>query len=68
MDKYNIGYETCNDLYNGDTVDSVMLCVNMPGGGEDNCQCDSGDPIFKDWFDVTICVLSSSHTMSCGAD
>jgi trypsin len=41
-----IDYETCNDLYNGDIVDSVMLCAGVPGGGKDSCQGDSGGPIF----------------------
>jgi hypothetical protein len=35
-------YETCNDLYDGDIVYSViMLCVRVPRGGEDSCQGDS---------------------------
>ena len=41
-----IDYETCNNLYNGDIVDSVMLCAGVPGGGKDSCQGDSGGPIF----------------------
>jgi hypothetical protein len=41
-----IDYETCDDLYNGDIVDSVMLCAGVPGGGKDSCQGDSGGPIF----------------------
>jgi trypsin len=40
-----IDYETCNDLYGGDIVDSVMLCAGVPGGGKDSCQGDSGGPI-----------------------
>jgi trypsin len=41
-----IDYETCNNLYGGDIVDSVMLCAGVPGGGKDSCQGDSGGPIF----------------------
>jgi hypothetical protein len=41
-----IDYETCNDLYDGDIVDSVMLCAGVSGGGKDSCQGDSGGPIF----------------------
>jgi trypsin len=41
-----IDYETCNELYDGDIVDSVMLCAGVPGGGKDSCQGDSGGPIF----------------------
>jgi len=41
-----LDYETCNELYNGDIVDSVMLCAGVPGGGKDSCQGDSGGPIF----------------------
>lgn len=41
-----IDYETCNNLYGGDIVDSVMLCAGDPGGGKDSCQGDSGGPIF----------------------
>jgi hypothetical protein len=41
-----IDYETCDDLYDGDIVDSVMLCAGVPGGGKDSCQGDSGGPIF----------------------
>jgi trypsin len=42
----SIDYETCDDLYGGDIVDSVMLCAGVPGGGKDSCQGDSGGPIF----------------------
>ena len=39
-------YETCNDLYDGDIVYSViMLCVRVPRGGEDSCQGDSAVPL-----------------------
>jgi hypothetical protein len=41
-----IDYETCDGLYSGDIVDSVMLCAGVPGGGKDSCQGDSGGPIF----------------------
>jgi trypsin len=41
-----IDYQTCNNLYNGEIVDSVMLCAGVPGGGKDSCQGDSGGPIF----------------------
>jgi hypothetical protein len=41
-----IDYETCDDLYDGDIVDSIMLCAGVPGGGKDSCQGDSGGPIF----------------------
>jgi trypsin len=41
-----IDYETCNNLYGGDIVDSVMLCAGVPGGGKDSCQGDSGGPLF----------------------
>jgi trypsin len=56
-----IDYETCNNLYDGDIADSVVLCVGVPGGGEDRCQDYSGGSIFdrerrgrKDWIDATI--------------
>jgi secreted trypsin-like serine protease len=38
--------ETGNDLNDGDKVDSVMLCVGVPGGGKDIFQGDSGGPTF----------------------
>jgi hypothetical protein len=41
-----IDYDTCNNLYGGDIVDSVMLCAGVPSGGKDSCQGDSGGPIF----------------------
>lgn len=44
----NVNYidsETCNNLYDGDIVDSVMLCAGVPGGGKDSCQGDSEGPI-----------------------
>jgi secreted trypsin-like serine protease len=37
--------EMCTDLNDGDTVDSVMLCTGVPGGGKDICEGDSGGPI-----------------------
>jgi hypothetical protein len=40
-----IDHETYNDLYDCDIVDSVMLCVGVPVGGEDSCQDYSGGPI-----------------------
>jgi trypsin len=41
-----IDYETCNNLYEGGIVDSVMFCAGVSGGGKDSCQGDSGGPIF----------------------
>jgi trypsin len=41
-----IDFETCNDLYDGAIVDSIMFCAGVPGGGKDSCQGDSGGPIF----------------------
>jgi trypsin len=41
-----IDFETCNKLYEGALVDSVMFCAGVPGGGKDSCQGDSGGPIF----------------------
>jgi hypothetical protein len=34
----HIDYETCNSLYDRDIVDSVMLCADVDGGGEDSCK------------------------------
>lgn len=42
----HIDHETCNDLYDGDIVDSVMHCVGAPCSGEYSCQHGSGSPIF----------------------
>jgi hypothetical protein len=64
-----IDYETCNDLCDGDIVDSVMLYADVPGmvkivakatgsGGRNTfreLRCR------KDWIDATICELSSNH-------
>jgi secreted trypsin-like serine protease len=41
-----IDYGTCNSLYSGDIVDSVMFCAGVLDGGKDSCQGDSGGPIF----------------------
>jgi hypothetical protein len=42
----HIDYETCNDLYNGDIVYSVMLCAGSPSSCEGNCQGDFGGSVF----------------------
>jgi trypsin len=49
LKKVNVNYidsATCNNLYDGDIIDSVMLCAGVDGGGKDSCQGDSGGPIF----------------------
>jgi hypothetical protein len=42
VDINRIDYETCNDLYAGDIIDSVMFCAGVLGGCEDSCQGHSG--------------------------
>jgi hypothetical protein len=37
VDIGHVDYETCNDLYDGDIVDSVMLYVDVSSSGEDSC-------------------------------
>jgi hypothetical protein len=46
VDFNHIDYETCNDLYDGDIIDSIKFCAGVPGGCEDSCQGDSGGSIF----------------------
>ncbi len=41
-----IDCETCNDLNDGDIVDSVRLCAGVRGAGKDICEGDYGGPIF----------------------
>lgn len=45
VDVNYIDYQTCDRLYSGEIVDSVMMCAGVPGGGKDSCQGDSGGPI-----------------------
>jgi secreted trypsin-like serine protease len=48
----------CNDLNNGDSVDSVMLCVGVPGCAKDICEVGSEGPIFDREGTKTGVVLS----------
>jgi hypothetical protein len=38
VDIDHIDHDTCGNLKDGDIVDSVMLCVDVPGGGEETCR------------------------------
>jgi hypothetical protein len=70
----NIHYETSNDLYDGNIVDSVMFFVGVPDGVAKIVAkamfpvvpfSIGGAAVGKDWIDATICDLSSSHPASC---
>jgi secreted trypsin-like serine protease len=49
--------ETCNDLNDGDAVDSVMLCAGYVPLIKGVCEGDSGGPIF-DWEGVQVGAVS----------
>jgi secreted trypsin-like serine protease len=38
--------KTCNELDDGDIVDSVMLCAGVPGNGQHFCEGGSSGPIY----------------------
>jgi hypothetical protein len=68
-----VDYESCNKLYDGNIVDSAMLCVGVPDWSEHSCQDYSKIPFLvrkargrKDWIDATIFELSSSTPVPCG--
>jgi hypothetical protein len=42
-----IAFNTCNQQYGGDIIDSIMICAGVSGGGKDSCQGDSGGPLFN---------------------
>jgi trypsin len=44
---YTVSYDICNQTYEDELVDSLMVCNGgIPQGGKDTCQGDSGGPIF----------------------
>jgi len=43
-----VAFNTCNQQYGGDIIDSIMICAGVSGGGKDSCQGDSGGPIFNE--------------------
>jgi hypothetical protein len=68
-----IDYKTCNDLYGGNIVESIILCVGVPGVMKMAAKTTAEVPFSigkargrKGWIDATISELSSSHPVSCG--
>jgi hypothetical protein len=64
----HIDYETCNDLYDGEIVSSVILRTGCLAVVKIVTKATPAVPISigkargrKDWIDATICELSSSY-------
>jgi len=47
VDVQHVSQEQCNEEYDGDIIEDVMLCAGVVGGGKDSCQGDSGGPIVQ---------------------
>ncbi|KAL7573814.1 hypothetical protein ACA910_007839 [Epithemia clementina (nom. ined.)] len=46
-----ISFQTCQNQYSSNIVDSVMICAGIDGGGYDSCQGDSGGPLIQ-WVEA----------------
>jgi hypothetical protein len=70
VDINHIDYVTCNDLYDGDIIASMPVClaaVKIVAKVTPAVQFLIGKARgWRDWIDATICMLSRSHPISCG--